>query len=70
MAKDHIYIPREIAQLCLGYARSACTHLKESSSEINGEDKDLDNIRQALSETEQVEWYLGEILEPEAYKRS
>lgn len=70
MAKDHISIPRDIAQLCLGHARAARTHIQESSPGLNGAEKDLGNIRSALEEAEQIEWYLGEILEPQAYKRS
>lgn len=72
MAKQNISIDREIAQKIFDYARTIKGRIE--TADENGlltikSDNALDSMYKAKDEAEQIEWYLGEILQSEQYKR-
>ena len=72
MAKQNISIDREIAQKIFDYARTIKGRIETADENrllTTESDNALDSIYRAKDEAEQIEWYLGGILQPEQYKR-
>ena len=71
MAKNYISVDREIANKCIEYARTIKGRINTAwENGLTANDNMLDSIMRAKDEAEQIEWYLGEILQPENYKRN